>query len=97
MVAALVSAERTCPKSWLREWINDDCGCDARVVYGWLRVPGEDTWIPVVRSFDFSRSLFCGSDHEDEIRSWRSSIVPDRPLGVAGAFPIKGNSETPRG
>ena len=79
------------PVGWAREWINDECYCTALAVYQWTR-EGE-AWRPVLRRLEFTRSLFCGSDHADEITSWQKLIDSDAPVSLAERFAMQGNRE----
>lgn len=90
-----MSANGRAPKGWIREWINDDCHCEALFVYDW-RPNGDASWTPVLKRFLFQRALFCGTDHEAEIRS-ADRTLSDDGLPFPDLFQIKGNSETPQG
>lgn len=85
------------PKGWTRHWVNDDCGCDATVVYDWKQL-SDELWTPIVVRFWFQRGLFCGTDHESEIRSWRTAVEGDsQEISQELLFEMKGNSEHPKG
>lgn len=84
------------PASWVREWINDDCGCGAVAKYSWDRVPGpSETWVPTLDTFHFQRSLFCGFDHRSEVERWRALLDSDSASALTRleVFALQGNSE----
>jgi len=83
------------PQGWVREWVNDDCGCTALSVYRW-RANDDGSFTPTLHRFAFQRSLFCGRDPAAEIRSWHDVLEQDQ-LPHSTMFAIQGNTEHPQG
>ena len=82
------------PQGWTREWINDECYCSALAVYQWVEVDASgSTYRPQLRALHWSRSLFCGSDHADEVERWARLIDSDAAASLEQRFAMQGNRE----